>query len=115
MGHKLFFPDLFHLLHELNKVEDDVLSEEDFDFLEAEVIVEKHVPANGSSGPIDHSQPLNCFDLKLIYLGLLSYLEYVRDPELHLDLPPVTVGQNLSQNTIVVLLLKSIGTTLMSF
>lgn len=100
---------LLQLIHKLYEIEDDVLGEEDLDLLEAEVVVEQHVPADRGSGPVDHAQPLNGFDLQLIYLGLFGDFEDVRDPELHLDLPPIAVGQDLGQDAVVVLLFKGVG------
>ena len=39
--------------HELNEIEDDILSEKNFSLIEVQKIIAQHVPANRSSSSVD--------------------------------------------------------------
>lgn len=83
----LFIFVSLQVLHKLDIVEDDILSEQNFGLFECQDVVEHHIPANRGYGSINISCPFygNSFQILLLsyYRGLL-YVLIQGDLDLHL-------------------------------
>ena len=92
------------LIHELNEIIHDILGEQYLDFIEGEIVIEQHIPANGSSSPVDLPQPLRGLYRHLVRDQTHILTHYIRYLELDLHLPTITVGQDLTQDHVALLL-----------
>ena len=91
--------------HELNKVEDDIFSEQNLSLIEIEQVVAEHIPTDGCSSPVDQPKPFLC-NMNQLFLLALSLIigENVLSWDLDLDLSSITIRKDLWQNGIVLLL-----------
>ena len=95
---------LLQLIHKLYEIEDDVLGEEDLDLLEAEVVVDKHVPGDGGGCPEDHADPLGDdeFDRGHVeFCDVDRLVDDVINGVLDLDFPLVTKRHDFGDDSIM--------------
>lgn len=100
----LLVDELLDVLHIFNEIEDDILSEQHLDLFETQLSSVEHVPADGSSGSENHTNPFSCIGLKISHIKILIDLLFLHQidyfkPDFHLSF--IAKRHDLRDDTIM--------------
>lgn len=102
LKHTIFTNFILEFGHHLDIVENDVLSEQNFDFLEVKRPIEKHVPTDRGSCSEDHTQPFSDFRFELLNCKARFFIDSeVIDSESDFNFPFVTKRHDFWEDAIV--------------